>query len=60
MEIDKKLEVYLCKNNWCQKKYFTTKSLFTIAGCYQHSRMGNGMSCFMDKAEIIETLRRII
>jgi hypothetical protein len=57
-ELNKKLEVYLMRNNWINKNTFSPKSLIALASYYQHSRMIYGMSCFMDKSDIIDLVER--
>jgi hypothetical protein len=57
-EMNKKLEVYLSRSNWINKKCFSPKSLITLAGYYQHSRLIYGMSCFLDRKDIVESVEK--
>ena len=53
-QLNKKLEVYLARSTWINRKFFTPKSLMSLAGYYQHSRLVYGMSCFLDDKKLIE------
>jgi hypothetical protein len=50
----KKLATYFSRNAWLVRKYFTPKSLVTIALYFQYSRIGYGMNCFLDMPEVIK------
>lgn len=56
MDMNKKLDVYVKRNSWLIKQHFTPKSLVTISQYYQYSRIGYGMSCFLDVQKIIDTV----
>lgn len=57
-EINKKLEVYLTRNNWINKANLTPKSLIALSTYYQRSRVIYGMSCFLDMKSVIESVER--
>ena len=57
-EINSKLEIYLKRNNWINKHNLTPKTLVMLASYYQHSRVIYGMSCFLDKREVIDSVER--
>jgi hypothetical protein len=57
-ELNKRLDVYMGRNKWIIKKYFTPKSLVTLSMYYQYSRIGYGMSCFLDDHDIIDSVER--
>ena len=59
-ETNKRLETYMKRNKWISKKYFTPKGLMTLASYYQHSRIGYGMSCFLDKEDMVDIVERSI
>jgi hypothetical protein len=54
----KKLDVYISRSGWINKKFFTPKTLLSLAGYYQHSRIVYGMSCFLDMKDIIESVQK--
>lgn len=54
MDTNNKLDVYLKRNSWLMKQHFTPKSLVTLSMYYQYSRIGYGMSCYLDRQDIIE------
>jgi hypothetical protein len=58
MQINSKLEVYNKRNSWLIKKYFTPKSLVCISQYYQFSRLGYGMSCYLDNKDIIDRVEK--
>ena len=51
--MNKKLEVYMTRNNWLIKMDFTPKSLVTISLYYQYSRIGYRMASFLDMPHIM-------
>jgi len=52
-ETNKKLDVYLMRNNWINRFTLTHKSLINLSMYYQRSRVIYGMSCFLDMKRII-------
>ena len=59
-EINAKLDTYMKRNAWINKKYFTPKGLMTLSSYYQHSRLGYGMSCFLDMEDMMDFVERSI
>ena len=57
--INKKIAIYLQRNYWLMKKYFTPKSLVTISTYYQRSRLIYGMNVFSDLEVIMEKIQRM-
>ena len=49
-----KLKEYLNRSNWIIKKYFTPKSLITLARVYQESRIVYGLCSFLDHGDVID------
>ena len=58
--IEKKLQVYLLKNKYIIKKYFSTKTLIDLAGSFQTSRIVYGACCFLDQEKTTEVVERLV
>ena len=59
LQVEKKLNGYLSRNRWLIKQYFTPKTMVYLAQCFQISRLSYGMSIFLDKGKIIDTVERL-
>ena len=54
-----RLEIYMKRNNWLLKEYFSPKSLIQLCDYFQCSRLAYGMCVFLDDANIMEKLESI-
>ena len=54
----KNLRVYVYRNKWLIKKYFSPKTLIEIAECFQHSRLTYGACVFLPNKKVIRINQR--
>jgi hypothetical protein len=59
VKLDKALVLYIKRNNWLIKKYFTVRSLILLSTYFQMSRIGYGMCLFLHDPRIIQKIERI-
>ena len=57
-ETNKKLALYLKRNQWLMRSYFTPRSLLLLANYYQMSRLSYGMCVFLDNDKIMDNLEK--
>ena len=57
-EVDKKLIIYIKKNQLLIKQYFSPKTLIQIANYFQKSRLIYGMASYLDLPEIVNKVER--
>ena len=56
--INRKLKVYLQRNRILQKKFFTSYSLITACDYFIKSRLGYGISCFLDNESAMRSIEK--
>ena len=57
---EKKLQIYLKKNEYIIKEYFSIKTLVDLAGSFQTSRLVYGACSFLDSASTMEVVERLV
>ena len=60
LQVERKLNRYLSRNKQLiNQKYFNPKTMVYLAQCFPTSRLSYGMSIFLDKGKIIDTVERL-
>jgi hypothetical protein len=58
--IEKKLQIYLLKNKYLIKKYFSLKTLVDLSRSFQTSRIVYGACNFLDQEKTVEVVERLV